>query len=232
MPIQQRKVSRQPRRRNVKAGGSLSFQNRMFKVEAKANYALSQLNTEMKEKDISFTASGAGGGSVLLLNGLQQGTSNTNRIGETVRWKNISMRVAYGGHASENIWYRYLIVRDRQPNGTAATVGTILNAASVQAHRNLNFSKRFKVLADRTLYLPLGDGSVDGGFTSLFIDLEKVRKAQPAKNKSANETNYGLGNAGTIADITENAYYLVQVSSATTNNPTFSGDIRMRYLDN
>ena len=121
MPVNQKSVNRsgkKPRRRDVKFGASGSFQNKLFKVEAKANYALSQLNTEEKVIDVTGSAGGAPGGSMSLLNGLTQGISNTTRVGDSVRFKNISMRVAYQGHASEDIWYRYMIVRDRAPTGS------------------------------------------------------------------------------------------------------------------
>ena len=141
------------------------------------------------------------------------------------------MRVAYQGHSTEDIWYRYMIVRDRAPNGSTASVTNVLSSASVQSHRNLDYTKRFTVLSDRVLYLPAGGNSVDGGFTQLYLDLEKITKGNK-KGKQKNETNYGLGNAGTVADISENAYYLLMVSSAASNEPTFSWDIRLRYIDN
>ena len=123
-----------------------------------------------------------------LLNGLVQGTSNTTRIGDSVRFKNISMRVAYQGHSTEDIWYRYMIVRDRAPNGSTASVTNVLSSASVQSHRNLDYTKRFTVLSDRVLYLPAGGNSVDGGFTQLYLDLEKITKGNK-KGKQKNESS-------------------------------------------
>ena len=193
MPIQQRTFRRAPRRRYKKqygmsVGGSIKGYGLAISANAKANYALSQLNTEEKVIDVSGSAGGAPGGSMSLLNGLVQGTSNTTRIGDSVRFKNISMRVAYQGHSTEDIWYRYMIVRDRAPNGSTASVTNVLSSASVQSHRNLDYTKRFTVLSDRVLYLPAGGNSVDGGFTQLYLDLEKITKGNK-KGKQKNESS-------------------------------------------
>jgi hypothetical protein len=211
------------------SGYGLSLQ-----ANAKANYALSQLNSEKKSVRVTATPNSAGGGSVTLLNPLSRGTDVNQRIGQTVRFTGLSMRFAFANTHAETIWLRYLLVKDAAPNGVVASVSDILTGTNVQDFRNLDYTGRFKILEDKVLTLAYADGTVGypgSGFNAVHVDLEQMTK-NAKKDKDKNETNYGLGNAGTIADISQNAYYLVLLASAATNNVTFSMQSRMRYVDN
>lgn len=214
-------------------GGSFKGYGLAISANAKANYALSQLNTEKKVIETSGTPTQVGG-TVTLLNALAQGTAVNQRVGQSVRFTSLSLRVAFANTNAETIWMRYLLVRDDAPNGAIATVGQILqNGNSVQSFRNLDYTKRFKILEDKVLTLPEASSTIGypgSGFNNIFLDLENMQGR--IKNKSKSESNYGLSNLGTIADISKGAYYLVLCTSAAANNVTFSYQSRMRYIDN
>ncbi len=214
------------------AGGSVDLKKMAFQANAKANYALSQLNTEKK---VVGTTASALKNDVLLLNGLSEGTGNNDRIGQTVRFKDLSMRIAFTNLTAETIWLRYIIVRDAAPKGVVPAITDVLQGSSVQSFRNLDNTGRFKILEDKVLtlqYSTVENTSPSAGFTSIYIDLEGLKGSKQQKNKSKMESNYGLGNAGTIADISSGAYYLMIVTSAVANEAVFSYQSRMRYLDN
>lgn len=227
------------KRRDTKLGFQGGFKASGYglalQANSKANFALSQLNAEKKQKDTSGSVVTSATGSITLLNGLVQGNTVSTRVGNSVRFKNLAIRAAVANATAETIWLRYLIVRSEQPNGVAPTITQILQSANVQSFRNLNNVKRFTILKDKVLPLPYEDAATgmasNPRFIEHYIDLEK-RAKKKRKDKSANETDYGLGNAGTIADISVNAYYLVVFSSAVTNQPLFSYESRMRYVDN
>lgn len=232
MPVRQRTIAPRYKKstRSYQVGVQAKGYGLAFQANAKANYALSQLNTEKKYIDASGTANGSTG-SVTFLNGLTNGTNSQQRVGQSVRFVNLSLRLAYAGHATEDIWYRYMLVHDKSPHGVSPAITTILNADSINSHRNLDYTSRFTVLCDKVLFLPAGSGAIDGGFTNVFIDLAKKAKAN-SKLKSKYESNYGLSNTGLIGDVSEGAFYLVQTSSSATNEPIFSWESRMRFLDN
>ena len=68
-------------------------------------------------------------------------------------------------------------------------------------------------------------------FRQKYIDLESKAKSK-GNSKSVNETNYGLGNVGTIADISENAYYFISIGDDPVNSVSTSVNVRLRYIDN
>lgn len=196
--------------------------------------ALSRLNTETKYVDTSGAPNTAIG-NIVLLNPLVQGTTANTRVGDQVKFKSLDLRVAYTNTTDEAIWLRYAIVRDNAPNGItlASSINQLVfNGLNVHDFRNLDYGSRFDVFVDRVLAFQRSDpasGYVSQpGFTTLHIDLSKGKGSKNNKNV----TDYGLGNAGTNADIAKGSYYLILMSSATTNNVLFSYDSRMKYIDN
>lgn len=198
---------------------------------AMAAKALSMLNTEHKYVDVTGTPTQATA-SLTLLNPLSQGTTAETRIGDQVKFKSLDMRIATSNGNAETIWMRYMIIKDNAPNGAVPTEADILadTGGPVQSFRNLDYGKRFVVYADKVLSYSahnLANSASQPSFINFHIDLER-----PKRRGDNNITEYGLGNAGTIADISKGAYYLLCTSSAVSNNVTFSFGSRMRYIDN
>ena len=231
-----------PRQKHVRFGASVRASNaKLGAIDAKVNYALSQLNTESKVKEFAFSPANTSAGSVTNLVSLQQGTSDTTRIGNSVRWKNLNFKMTMDNHATADLGLRLMIVRDHAPQGAAASVADIVNstpAGAFKAFRNLDNTGRFDILWDKCYtFTSKTSSSVNLRCVEKYIDLaqrriKKNKNQYQSKGKNINETNYGLGNAGSIADISENAFYLVAIGTDATAQVDLGINFRARYLDN
>lgn len=229
------------RKRTMRAGGSVGFKVRTpmglaVQANAKANYALSQLNAEVKYKQFAFSAVSTSTGSITLINALMQGTSSeNNRIGQSVRFKSIDLRMLVDNHATADLPVRYMLVRDRSPNGAMPTISNILDLTlsdPVRCFRNLDYTKRFTILWDSThAFTSKTTSSNNLRFINKYVNLENKAKGK-GKSKAVNETNYGLGAVGNISDISENAYYFIAIGGDPISDVDTSVNVRLRYVDN
>lgn len=234
---------RAPTRRtqNFSVGASARGNLGPVALNAKINYALSQLNTEKKlhEFQVSSTATTAVP-YVVTLNSLQQGTTNITRIGDSVRWASIHLKYSLDNHATTDLRVRVLLVRDHTPNGVQALTTDVLSGPGlgVTDFRNLDQTNRFDILYDKVHVKPSKTtSSVNLTVHEKYFDLAERRAKKNArsftpKSKKINETNYALGNAGGIADISENAFYLMVLGDHPTDYCDGSYQLRLRYLDN
>lgn len=171
-----------------------------------------------------------------------QGTGASNREGRfitmqsvqvagTVRWANQADQAA----ADTVPYVRYWVVLDRQCNGTAfATENVMTNTAATAIGggmplRNMLYSKRYKVLKTGTVQCPtLPITNDSSAMTSIeqegvdvpfecFVDLKGLKVEF-------------FANAGTYADITNNALFFMMVASGTavTNSVTYNSRLRFR----
>ena len=182
-------------------------------------------------------------GLILLLNGLNQGTGATQRVGERVHFCSIQMRLRMyiekaaqlplvASSAVNLQQVRLMLVYDRQTNATLATKADILTSATeVSAMLNMENRARFKVLMDKTFVLdPFNfDANVDTyDFNRTVVQYNKYRKFNL-------ETTYTNANDNTIAGVKTGALLLVLTgSSANTNDDDAKcqGSIRLRFYDN
>jgi len=176
-------------------------------------------NTEDKYQDIAITTTVDNSGLVTLLNGLTQGTTVSTRIGDSVKWVNITVSWSLTISVSAaTTFVRIILFRDKQCDGAAPnTFVNLLMSASYDALYNPVYSNRFVVIYDNKVGLNTGDDQVyvgDRSFNQTF------------------HTRYGLGNAGTIADIATNSCYLALISDQPTNRPAFLANIRVMFVDN
>lgn len=160
----------------------------------------------LSERSLNFTYSttfpalALGWNNVLLLNGLTQGTSGSNRIGREILMKSID-------------WFfqvtstqRYMLVYDSQANGTAINVSDLVQDTGDQ-YSPYNFSNRdrFHIIWD-----------------SLFDTTPEIATINRNRDFPLDlSTYYNSGNAGTIADITSGSLYFVCYSSGVAAAPPF-----------
>lgn len=183
------------------------------------NLAKRMFNTENKYLDNSASVSVSSTSSLMLLNGMAQGNSASTRLGDTVKFNfvqwNIVVTINAAATASQ---LRIFLVRDEQPNG--ATFGYTSYAAtnnSVTTLTNFQQETRFYTFVDELIAVDSA-----GPQTLCF---------RGSKNLGFH-TNYGLGNAGTVADISKNSLILVAISNEATNTVTFKYDFRLLFVDN
>lgn len=160
------------------------------------------------------------GGTMTLLNGLGLGDAPNQREGISVTLKSVHVKINVSANATAltNV-NRWIFFIDTQPNLTVPSGADLLLGPSVNAMRNLSFSKRFKVLKD---YRWTQVATSESGMKTLQFDF-------PIRGFN---TRYAVGAAtGTIADIATNSLYLYSIGDQAVNGAVWAGNIRLRYLD-
>jgi len=111
---------------------------------------------ELKFIDVDSLGTSLVTGSVLLLNGIPQGTDYNERIGRKVMLKSLFIRFTInvnpgvlGVLAPQGDVVRLMIVYDAQANGAAPAITDILATVNYDSPMNLNNRDRFKVLHDK-----------------------------------------------------------------------------------
>lgn len=163
---------------------------------------------------------------IVLLNGLQQGTTASTRIGRRVTIKSIELkgRVTAGASGTAST-VRYAIVLDRQANAVTPAFTDIYDAALPESLRNISNKARFQVVWDSGLINLVGTSA---GTT------DAARRSFEFYKKVGFPVQYNAGTAGTIGDIQTNALYFVSVGDVASGAtaPTLVGQARLRYSDN
>lgn len=184
---------------------------------------------EWKYKDTAFSAAYNTTPYIQLLNGMVMGTTASTRIGMRISITSIEYRIKLFTTAATGIEQniRGLLVLDRQPNGVAPVAITeILEAANIASPRNLANRKRYKIIKD--FFYNMGATSVATGATTSRVVKKYIKFLKPIR------TDYNLGNAGSIADISTNALYWINYGDAGPGNTDVgsSAYVRIRFTDN
>lgn len=233
MPVEKRKYS--------KKGSSSKRQRRDYSPKRKGRPIASQVNMSLYQKggsvekkwnDISATlfTSASGTASVTLLNGLTQGTTPNTRVGGRIEVKSISFRANFqsGTSATGVTPLRIKIVYDKQTDGAAPAATDVMSFDSIEAMNNLSNAGRFITLFDKTWdpVVGYGGGASGAGATQNQILEGYVKCALPVK--------YNAGNAGTVADISAGAIYILAWSAGNTFGGAgldATGYFRFRWTD-
>jgi len=150
---------------------------------------------------------------VTLLNGMQRGDTIQKRTADKVRLLQFELSGIL--HTGNNANVRIMIVSDKSPEGTA--IKLVANSpaqnylfagngfATIQPYQMLNFNdtsiyEEFRIFYDKTFSLDT---------TSKFLEQISI------KQKIDVSAEYKGGDAGTVADITKNALYLVVFGAST-----------------
>ena len=94
------------------------------------------------------------GGQIIHIGGIAQGTDIDERIGRTIVTKKIYMHLTVSQQATTvKQFYRFFILYDRQPNGSIATMDSILDLSSFSAlnFKEIDSRERYKTLWDSGL---------------------------------------------------------------------------------
>lgn len=177
---------------------------------------------EWKVIDTAGTWANDTTGAVTLLNGCTQGDDIANREGRQITMRSLEIKLTNFATSGDGLdqFQRVLIVLDKQANGSAPAITDILTANNVSAPRNLNNSKRFKIILDKRFYLNASTES----FSAVIWKKYK---------KLFTQVQYNTGNAGTVADITTNSLYLVTLGNriAGVTAGSTQGYIRLRFTE-
>jgi len=189
-------------------------------------------NQELKWKDTDIDvvplANNPGTAQVILLNGLTQGDTSTTRDGSLVSFTSIQCRaeITSLNSTTSGFVYRILVVRDSQANAAAPLATQILDDSGFGQLMFAPYSRlelgRFKIVYDKM------------GHFNHFIANTVYHVPIKFKKKLSSKTNYGRGNAGTIADIVKNSYYMILLSDQPlggTSTPIITASVRMYFKD-
>lgn len=177
---------------------------------------------EFKYIDTSGTWVNDTTGAVTLLNGCVPGDDAINREGRQITMRSLECKLTNFATATTGLdqFHRVLIVLDKQANGAAPAITDILVTNNVSAPRNLNNSKRFKILMDKRFYL---NAAGEAGTAKIWKKYKKLLIPVQFNN----------GTAGTVADIITNSLYLVTLGNVAAGGSAGStqGYIRLRFTE-
>lgn len=201
----------------------------------------SNLNSTALASQTSWAGCELNPATQLCFNSMVQGTSASQREGRKIT--NVSLEIvgtilqnAQAGQTAMDIAPTIMLalVLDTQTNGGTATgldaenvytnpsAVAVCNAAPL---RNMNYSKRYRVLRTWTKNLTQLPAAVEGAG-----DIEQAGNTTPFKMfvKLGFVTEF-LGNAGTVADISTNGLFLIGTTTHTSTAPTITYNARLRF---
>jgi len=178
---------------------------------------------EQKFKDLAITPNANTTGAVSLLNGIQQGTTPSTRIGSVVMMTKLQLRMTAAVVPTTGVdqQVRILIVYDRQTNGAALTGALVLTNFDTTAFQLLENRDRFIVLYDQTVNL---NASAESG-SDKYITRE-LSLHLPAVFIA------GAGTADTIADIKTGSLYFMTVGTEAAGATAATVDVGARLWFN
>lgn len=215
--------------------------------KVKFNPPAVQKGTNMERKWVdtgavqsAFTSAGV----LTLLNGLTRGTDSYQRVARRVKLVRVNVRGHIqnyqAGAAPGADYLRAFLVYDRESNGATPALSDILQdttsagATSTSAYSqvNINNADRFAIVKE-WLWGTIHQSNVGGGSTG--VDTLPTLSEVPFKysKKLDLDTRFNSGNAGTSADITTGALYLVTcgIQSAANAQYALNIDCRVRFVD-
>lgn len=185
-----------------------------------AKWAASMLNPEHKRLDTTVSATPTSGTPLVYsaFTSCQQGDTNSTRNGNSVKFTSIYMRgVLTLNAAATSTRVRAVWVIDKNPEGAGMSWTDLYTTAQINALIAPDVAPgRFRILSDRVYTVNTNKPE---------IQINQLISKRPF------HTKYN-GNAGTVADVTRDNLNLLLVSDEATNSPTFSFNLRLKYLDN
>lgn len=177
------------------------------------------LTPEKKNIDVSSTLVPAGvnqWSAVTLINGLQQGTGNSNRIGRKVMMKSLYLRIQNTASSAVLGNTRVLVVYDKQTNGATPAITDILVTNGPNAPNNLSNADRFITLAD--FLTPPCQNSTQ---TMMCAEYRKISLDAMFNNAST----------GNVTDFTSGGVFIMAIPSSGLVADTTNFYSRIRYTD-
>lgn len=203
---------------------------------------------ELKAVDIPLSAAEVSTTvAILLLNGVQNGSSFYNRIGNKIEMKSLEFRsqIAVNSNAmvGSHEYLRFAIIYDAQPNGANPTWADIFTSyqengtttSTNWSFLNINNRERFKVFADWTFSAPWASDSPPSSQDNTAANncQEAVNFHRFIKLKRL-VTNYkGSSNPATIGDIATGSLLFVALGNRASGAANYNVNVsaRLRYYD-
>lgn len=217
----------------------LNQDKRLLSIEKKVKEL--QTDEELKYKDTIFTTPATNAGTFDVLNGISQGVTQITRLGAMIHMTSVQWRFAATALTATltPTRFRYMIVLDRQANGTTPTYSgdpltatqiAILNSSiitqGVQMPIQYETIKRFRVLKDKTIMFNPQMSLQDANPATAVVAVTKEIRGYMKLNVN---TKYG-DDVATASGINTNSLWFVTFSDI-ANGVTISGGARVYYKD-
>jgi len=215
--------SRGPLYRFGKARPRIGYRKRFYKRRGpiKRTLALSKPEFKVVDTAISELDLCIGTPVTSCVNLLAEGTGVGERVGRRVTLKSIQIRMeskSKDGTGLDQI-HRYMLVYDKQTNGLLPATNLVLDAATIQSMRNLNYRSRFQILMDKQIVCNKHDES------GSHVAWEYYRRLNHFTTFNAT--------GGAIGQISTGSLFLLMFGSRGTGNDAGAaiGSVRVRYTD-
>lgn len=205
------------RRRTYKKPMRYKVADMAYKAYKGVRYIKSLVNAEVKNLDTTSTGINVSStGTVISLNSIAQGDSQSNRDGLSILTKYLFGRIDTGLVApAVSTFIRIIFFIDKQQQGdTTPSVTDVLQSSTTLSPLNTFQKGRFKILRDKTVIL------------------------NPASRTNSNHKfNIKLGhhiryNGTSGTDIQKGGVYMLLLSNEPTNAPVVAYNLRLTYYDN
>lgn len=186
---------------------------------------LSRPSGELKYKDTSATGDVNSNGTITLINGIARGDDVAERVGRKIIMKSYQVNyTAYAAPAAStglSTTGRIMIVYDKQANAAAPAITDVLVTATGFSLKNLNNSERFTILKDKLFVTMATAGQSD------------QQQSGRLYGKIHLPTMFNAGDAGTVADITTGALYVITCGNigAGADDSECAFRARVRFYD-
>lgn len=230
---------------NVDGAGPRKYKKKKYPYDAKSMLAKlkilqSRIRAPEKKENQTFQGSFAIDSNtpttmVQLLNGIAQGTSEVQRLGNVIQSEYIDMKIAIRPDANTvgGDYGFWAIVLDRQTNGAAPAFSNMFDTTTITtvglAPRNtVDYPDRFKIICMESWAAnnTANPGGSNPYFVHQFINLAKQLRGKDRK------VSY-LNNAAPVTSMASNAIYLViACNRGTAAQPTLvSVGVKYRFTD-
>lgn len=228
-PVKKPRTFRAPRgagarrRLNFRQGGFTGIERKFADFEANGDAFATTWATMQASDSIS---------------GVAQGNTESQRVGRVYNITSVHLRETVdvaaqktAGAATGTTTVRVVIVHDTQTNGAELAATSVMDGGQTPDHlsfRNLQFTKRFRILMDKTITIrPVGLASEGAANTFGSGNNQIVWKFNRTFKKPIKVTCSGTSAA--VASITDNSIHVIGVANSVSVTPSLTYQARIRF---
>lgn len=176
-------------------------------------YLKDLVNIETKFFDAPYSALTTNAGAVTTLCNIAQGTAQSQRVGDSVKLQTLSFRgVINGNTGSPYAATRIIIFKGDSENAVVPPVNQILQGGQLFDHKTYSDRYRTRILYDRTY--------VTSNITTIAYPLE-----------FSFPLNFHCNFVPGLSTIEDGGIYMLLITDAAVNVPSFFGTYRVLYTD-
>ncbi len=218
------RVMRRGRGRNARIGGFLGIENKFVDGEVTAE----AMATTWTAHDITTT-------NAVPIPAI--GNTESTRIGRVYHINSLHLKGQLSTAALESnggpltdIQVRICVVWDTQTNGAQLTATDVMDGGQtldVLSFRNLQFSKRFRILMDRNIIIKRNSQTNEGAINLFAAPNTKLKWSFNKRFKTPVKVICS-GTTGVVGSVTDNSFHVIGVSTSTEALIEYQARIRFQ----